>query len=288
VSIKHARLAAALFALSAGRGAWGQISEADRVVGELNISPPTVVRTELTLSDLHGQKVASAPAGADGHFEFRHVPYGQYRLTVSDEENRPVHEEFISVREQQPPIEIHLTLPEKPKPASGRVSMQELLHPPGRKAVKLVESAQRLSAAGDHDSAAGQLQKAIRISPEYADAWINLGAEHVYLKQYEQALREFARAGELAGPRPMILCDIAFAQFALQRIAEATLSVREAVRLDPASAPAHYLLGSFLERDRRTLGEAIAHLEIAARSMPAARAELDRARRESAKAGTNP
>lgn len=287
MSIKHARLVAALAVLSIGRGTWGQMSEADAVRGELSINPPAAVRAELTLSDLHGQKVATAPAGADGSFEFRRVPYGQYRLTVSDGDERPIHEEFITIHEQQPPIEIHVALPDKPRPGSGSVSAQELMHPPSKKAVKAVEAAQRLAEAGDHESAVEQLQKAVRLSPGYADAWTNLGAEHINLKQYEQAVRELTRASEIR-PSTIILCDMAYAQFALHRYAEGTQSAREAVRLDPASAPAHYLLGTFLERDRRTLGEAIAHLEIAARSMPSARAELDRARRVSAQAVTHP
>jgi len=288
VSIKHARLVAALAVLSLGRGTWGQVSEADSVKGEVIVSPPGAIRSELTLSDPHGQKVATATAATDGSFEFRHVPYGQYRLTVSDNADRPIHDEWIVVHQQQAPIEIHVEAPEQPKPPVGAVSARELLHPPAKKAVKAFQAAQRSADGGDHETAALQLEQSVALSPDFAAAWVALGTQHIYLKRYEQALGELMRARELAGPSPIILCNQGYAQFALHRYAEGTKSLREALRLYPTSAPAHYLLGTFLERDPRTLDEAVTHLEIAARSMPAARAELDRARRESAKATTHP
>jgi tetratricopeptide (TPR) repeat protein len=280
---------AALSVLSMSRGAWGQVAEADAVKGEVNINPPAVVHATVTLSNLQGgANIASAPVSADGSFELRHVPYGQYRLTVSGSDDRPLHQELISIHERQQPIEIRLTITGQPKPASGTVSAQELLHPPSKQARKAVTAAQKLSDSGEHEKAAGQLQKAVELSPDYPDAWINLGAEHIYLKRYEQALGELAQASEISRPTPMILCDMAFAQYSLQRFAEGTRSVREALKLDPSSAPAHYLLGSFLALDRNTRAEGIQHLEIAARSMPAARAALERVRRESAQVVPHP
>jgi hypothetical protein len=47
-------------------------------------------------------------------------------------------------------------------------------------------------------------------------------------------------------------------------------------------------LGSFLALDRRTLTEGIQHLEAAARTMPAARANLERAMSVTAQLVTHP
>jgi tetratricopeptide (TPR) repeat protein len=288
VSIKHIRLLAALSALLISRGTWGQNAEAESVKGEVHVSGSTTFRGEVTLGGLRGgPNIAPATVGADGRFEFRHLPYGQYRLTVLDA-GKPVHEEVIAVRAQQPPIEIEVAAPEDPKPASGSVSARELLHPPAKKALKAFAAAQKLSAAGEHEQAAEQLAKATQLSPDYAEAWIDLGSEHIYLKRYRQALEELAKASEISRPTAAILSDMAFAQYALYRYAEGTRSVREALRLDPSWIPAHYLLGWFLAQDRQTRAEGIQHLERAAAAMPAAQAELDRALRDSVQPLTNP
>jgi len=290
VAHKHIWLFAAVAVLSLCGSTWGQVSEADSVKGELHVDSPAIVDSEVRLSDLHGgQKVAQASVGGDGRFEFRHIPYGDYRLTVLDDADRLLHEEMISVHDQQqPPIQVEVKLPETPRPAAGTVSAQELLHPPARKAVNAVLEAQKLAAAGEHDKAAGQLEKAIQLSPGYAPAWINLAVQHILLNRYEQAIQELTHAGEISKPSAMTLGNIAYAQYALHRFDEGTRSAREALRLDPSCIPAHYLLGLFLVLDRRTRSEGLQHLELAARTMPAARAMLERVRHESAQVVTHP
>ena len=286
--IKHIRLLAIVAVLCICDSAWGQGPEAESVKGELRAGAPAGIRGEVTLSGLRGgPNIAPATVGADGRFEFRHVPYGQYRLTVLDA-GKPIHEELIAVRAQQPPIEIEVAAPEHPKPASGTVSARELLHPPAKKALKAFVAAQKLSAAGEHEQASEQLEKATQLSPDYAEAWVDLGAEHIYLKRYQQALEELAHASEISRPTAVILSDMAYAQYALHRNMEGTQSIREALRLDPSSIPAHYLLGSFLARDGRTRAEGIQHLEIAAAAMPAARTELDRLRSQSVQSVIHP
>jgi tetratricopeptide (TPR) repeat protein len=289
VENKHVWLYTAVAVLCLGASAWGQVSEADSVKGELHVASATVLRTEVTLSDVHGgQNVAEVTVGGDGSFEFQHVPYGEYRLTVFDSADRPIHEELITVHDRPQPIQVEVTLPETPRPASGTVSAEELLHPPTKKAFKAFAAAQKFAAAGAHDKAAEQLEKAIQLSPGYIAAWVNLGTEHIRLKRYEQAIQELAHAAEISRPTPMILGNMAYAQFELHRFAEGTLSAREALRLDPSYVQAHYLLGFFLVRNRRTRAEGLQHLEVAARTMPSAKAELDRVRRESAQVVPHP
>lgn len=284
---KHIWLFAAVAVLCLSGSTWGQVLEADSVKGELHVDSPTLLHSEVVLSDLHGgQKVAAVSVGGDGRFEFRHVPYGDYRLTVLDDAEQPIHEELITVHDQPQPIQVRVTLPETPRPASGAVSAEELLHPPAKKALKAVLEAQKLADAGAHDKAAEQLEKAVQLSPGYTPAWVNLAVQHIFLKGYEQALQELTRAVEISKPTAMALCNMAYAQYALHRYGEGTRTAREALRLDPSYAQAHYLLGSFLVVDRRP--EGLRHLEAAARSMPAAQAELERARHVSAQVVTHP
>jgi tetratricopeptide (TPR) repeat protein len=272
---KHVRLLAAVAVLCLCGSAWGLVSEADSVKGEIHTSG--VLRGQVTLSDLHGGlNVFAVPVGGDGRFEFRHVPYGDYRLTVLNSAEQPLHEELIAVHNQQQPIEIQLTVREEPRPASGSISAAELLHPPTKKAFKAFVTAQSFSDAGEHEKAVEELEKAVQLSPAYAAAWTNLGAQRILLKQYEQAIQDLTHAGEVSRPSAMILSNISYAQYMLHRSGVGTATAREALRLDPSYVQAHYLLGFFLLQDRQTRAEGVEHLELAARTMPAARAELDR------------
>jgi tetratricopeptide (TPR) repeat protein len=101
-----------------------------------------------------------------------------------------------------------------------------------------------------------------------------------------QALSEIARATKIARPTALALCNQAVAQLGLGRESAAVESVRRSLELDPHYAPAHYLLGGLLGKDRRTLSEAVSHLEQAAQKMPAARAALEQARRAMATEAT--
>jgi tetratricopeptide (TPR) repeat protein len=287
---KHVRLFAAVAVLCFSRSAWGQIPEADRVKGEVQVDSRAVLRSTVTLSDLRGHHTLEAvEVKGDGTFEFRHVPYGEYRLTVFDAGERPIHDELVSVHGQQSePILVQVPMRETPRPPAGTISAAALLHPPTKKAFQDFLAARKFADAGAYDKAAGQLENAVRLSPGYADAWINLAAQHIHMGRYEQALQELAHASEISKPTAMILVNMAFAQHALHQDEEAIRSARQALRLDPSYAPAHYLLGSFLAPDRRTLPEAIQHLEVAARVMPGAQANLDRAKRDLVQTVTHP
>ena len=287
MSNKHVRFVATVAVLCLGRSTWGQVSEADSVKGEVHSSE--ILRGQVVMNNLHGGLNAFAvPIGGDGGFEFRHVPYGEYRLTVRDATDQSIHEELIVVHSQQQPIDIQVTVREEPRPASGSISAQELLHPPTKSAFKAFVAAQKLSEAGEHEKAAAQLQKAIQLSPDYAAAWVNLGVQHIFLKRYEEGIEDLTHASEISRPTSMILTNVAYAQYMLHRFVEGTAAARAALQLDSTCVQAHYLLGSFLAQDRRTRAEGVQHLEVAARTMPAAREELARAERESVHVVTHP
>jgi len=269
----------AVAALCLGSIAWGQGAEADYVTGEVRVDQPLGLRGAVTLRDCERRlPFMEVEVGGDGRFEFRRVPYGQYLLTVLDDAGRPVHQETVSVNGQPRPILVEVTRRETARPPSGPVSAAQLLHPPTKKALQAFQTARKFAEKGAHDKAAEELARAVALSPDYADAWIDLGAQHLFLGRYDQALQELARAGEIVKPNAVILGDMAFAEYSLRRYGEGVRLARQALRLDPSYAPAHYLLGSFLVLDRRTLAEGLQHLEAAALSMPVARAALERAR----------
>lgn len=140
-------------------------------------------------------------------------------------------------------------------------------------------SAQLFSESGQAEKAVEELEKAIRISPEYADAYNNLAVQHIRMGRFEEACGELARAIVIAGPSTLLLSNLAYAQRQLNRLPEAIVSAPAALRLDSGSPQAHLILGSILAQDPRTRAESIPHLERAAETLPSARASLEQVRR---------
>jgi tetratricopeptide (TPR) repeat protein len=225
------------------------------------------------------QRFASEDLRADGVCPFREVPFGDYRLSVLDSHGGAVYEDVITVGQYGPPIIIQLPKSQQIRPPSGPVSVSELQHPPARKAYAAMLSAQRFSDSGDYRHAAEQLQKAISVSPDYADAHWNLAAQYIRLGDYAGSVEESRRAMQLAKPGPLQLCNLAFAQMQLKQYHDAIESARASLRLNAEYPQAHLVLGTLLAQDRGTLPEAIPHLEFAARSLPSAARILELVRK---------
>ena len=129
-----------------------------------------------------------------------------------------------------PPLIIHVpeALPGHgaSRPVAGTISVRQLQHPPPRKAFAVAVQAQRLSAAGDYPKAAAALEKAVALSPDYADAHMNLGAMYFRLGRYQDSIAETRRSIALDGPTGLKLCNLAFAQLRLANDAGALASAR--------------------------------------------------------------
>lgn len=221
---------------------------------------------------------------SDGSFTFHNVSFGDYEVRVINPAGQVVQRQFVSVSPTTRPVEFRLPHEEPTRPPSGPVSFTQLKHPPTRKAVGAFMAAQRFSQTGQYEKAAGELEKAIELSPEYAEAYTNLAAQHARMGLYEDALNDSKRALELRGPNAVDLCNMTFALTRLGRYPEAVDAGRAAVRLEPGNNKGHYLLGILLAMDWRTLQEGIHHLERAAETMPVARETLEVAKKLLAKA----
>lgn len=222
---------------------------------------------------------------ADGGFDFHNVPYGDYQIRVSRSNGEIVLMQQVAVSSTTPPIELILPREQVNRPPSGPVSVTQLKHPPARKAFAAFVAAQRLSESGQYEKAAGELEKAIRISPEYAEAYTNLAVQQARLGHFEEALRDCQRAMELTRPNAANLSNMAYALFRLRRYPEAVVAARTAVRLEPGNDKARYMLGTLLVMDWRTIREGITQLERVTGSVPAAQANLDVAKRMLSKCG---
>lgn len=263
-----------------GVSAWSQSLDTFVIRGEIRSDQPTGLHdhwVELIGLD-RTNDTARVDVQFDGAFQIRNVRPGTYTLRVTSLDGSLVHQEMVTIVPQNGILTVRLPAAKREPLTPGTVSITQLQHPPARKAFQAVLSAQRFSESGQPAKAVEELEKAIRISPEYADAYNNLAVQHIRLGRYDEAAGELERAIEIAGPNPLLLTNLAFTRIQLDRIPEAATAARAALRLDGGFAQAHLILGSILAVDPRTLSEALPHLEFAAKEMPAARTLLERVR----------
>jgi tetratricopeptide (TPR) repeat protein len=214
---------------------------------------------------------------ADGTFVVRDIPNGDYVLRVMTYQGAILKEEFVNVHGTGSTVDVTLPHVDRPAPG-GPVSVRELQHPPAARAVRAAAAAQRFSQEGERGKAVEELQKAIRISPDFAAAHSNLAAEYIRMQEYEAARREIERSLEIAGPNAVDLCNLAFVDTSEHRFPQALEEVKAALRADPANGNAHYILGALLLLDQRTSAEGVRHLEQAAQTVAGAREMLARLR----------
>ncbi len=121
--------------------------------------------------------------------------------------------------------------------------------------------------AGHYAAAVDHLQAAARRDPAFPRTFDNLGLCLEALNQVDLAIAQYREAVRLTrlaadpSPWPAINLGSALARGGAYEEAEALL--REAIRLEPGAAPAHYHLGTVLEQTNRP-DEAIQALQAAA------------------------
>ena len=105
--------------------------------------------------------------------------------------------------------------------------------------------------AHHYDNAILQFQKAIQLAPDMAQAYNNLGLCHYRQRQNQLAIANFQTAIDLnlksghSDAWPYL--NLAITEHSLNQSSRAEAHLREAIRLDPKLAPAHFQLGNVLE-----------------------------------------
>jgi tetratricopeptide (TPR) repeat protein len=119
----------------------------------------------------------------------------------------------------------------------------------------------------EYNQAIHHFQHAIEINPRMARAYDNLGLCYYYQNENDLAVTNYEKAIELERgsdhPSPWPFLNLAITQQFVNRLPDAEKNLREAIRLDPGFAKAHFQLGTVLE-DRGQLEDALGEMRQAA------------------------
>jgi len=154
------------------------------------------------------------------------------------------------------------------QPSIETVSAANLRHRVPKAAKEASDRSAKLSRNGDARRAAEELEKAVSLDPEYAEAHGNLGFEYMQLGRLKDAEAEIRRAIALDPYVSIIHSNLGWLLFQQRDFAEAEQSARRALALSLDNDRAHMLLGVLLGAEPATRAEGVRHLEQAASTFP--------------------
>ncbi len=168
-----------------------------------------------------------------------------------------------------PALECNQPAPREQRRA-GLVSAAHLKHKVPREATKAFQRALALSHAGEHRKAEEELERAIHLDPDFAEAHANLAIEYASTGSYPLAEAHFRRSIELDPASSTAYCNLAVLLIKVGRTAEAETSIRRALELSPENANAHFLLARLLLAVGDPRMDAEQHLKYASQTIPSA------------------
>ena len=239
----------------------GQISSDGSIAGSLTV-------------ELVGQgpgSTISASIEGTGGFEFHGVPPGAYQLRLTGAAGTVVYEESVFVNAGYQNLSIQVPTKSKPGGSSdATVSVRQLLHKVPAEAQKEFSKGRAASIKGDQPSALDHFQKAVRLDPQFADAFNGIGMTDAALGQLPQAADQFQKAIDLVPDHPGAAANLSIVLCKLKQYHEAGEMARRALKLNPGFLKLRYVLGISLVNDGGDKVEALDNLQRVTEEIPRA------------------
>jgi tetratricopeptide (TPR) repeat protein len=227
---------------------------------------------EVRLEGQASQRIAFAYTDGSGRFAFRNVPLqadGVYFLVAEIDGFRPYRERLD--RQFDLRFGGHVTIildPETPSPPGDAsreslvVDVRQLSAVIPSEAVDEYEKATSESAKGNVEKSLEHLLRALERAPDYAEAHNHLGRQYLALGRTDEAKTAFEQARNLNPPWVIPVVNLGTlyyqegearaaegnAEEAAHMFAQAVETLESAIRVDPLSPTAHYLLGASLAK----------------------------------------
>jgi len=107
-----------------------------------------------------------------------------------------------------------------------------------------------LSERGEYQRCAELLSEAVKVNPENAYLWFNLGACHFYLGKQDNAVANMTKAVELSPERGPFRGQLARLLEDIGKLDEAEKHFRELLKIEPNNPVVHFWLADFLAKHR--------------------------------------
>jgi tetratricopeptide (TPR) repeat protein len=214
----------------------------------------------------NGLAVASTVTGEGGQFEIDGVEPGDYRL-VCEYRTDTVESRISLSRAGEDGIEIRLPsgLPAGDQVSGSAVSVAELKIP--EKARHKLDEARRALAKGDTGRAEGKVAEALQLVPQFPEALTLQAMLWLAANHPQPAIADLEKAIRLAPNYTLAYFTMSTAMNQTMRFREARLAADQGLRLDPNAWQGHFELA------RALLGSgepmlALGEVERAARTAP--------------------
>lgn len=136
------------------------------------------------------------------------------------------------------------------------VPLGENVHPAGlpvkvaqdsdsfQQAEELYNNGTNLQEQGDLETAIAQYREAIRLNPNFAEAYVNLGVALVKVGQMEEGIAAYHKALDIDPDLAAAHYNLGNAFGEQQQLTEAIAAYEQAIRIDPNYTKAYYNLGN--------------------------------------------
>ena len=189
---------------------------------------------------------AGTTADSKGNFRIKKLAPGTYTLTIAAP-GRGVMRRTIEVGPSFADAKgrVHMVIPFEPTPPNPRrrytVNARELAVPDSAR--REYDEALRKLSKSDVTGAIASLERAVEVSPQFAQAWNHLGTIAYQQQRYQDAEKYFRRALEERPGMFPPLVNLGGVLLSLQRYNEALEWNLEAVKMRPRDALANAQLG---------------------------------------------